>query len=672
MKSVMGNLAMLAAYSCAGVVMLMAVVLPLAVRVFLQFMPTLEETRRRGRAAGDGDDADRGGAFGAEMADPWAVLGVVRPEGGEDADATRAALKRAHRKLALRYHPDKNKDNMEHANLEMAKINAAYDRCLLIIDGVDPDAPVHPSHEDEHQPFARPRRNSEQEEQDEQDDAASTASTSGQHPDARRKSRKGKRRASATDEVEREREEKEARRVMRELHRERSAAASRARRLRSYGARSNESVRQKAEEMAKKGSSAWHTEITARESASSASSVPSPPNGSATGDGGDGARRGDKGSPQADFVRRLVMENSEHSVACAIRIDEFGLLVGLLSYAHNPFEAIDEEGNTAMHYCAYFNRGNFASAMISLAGNEYWRLVLARNANGETPLDVCRTSRVDADFLERMEAMEEPAQEKKKGSVRTLDLALLAVNILLVILMVCVYRWYHGWGFLVALGLSTMGMLNTPDATSPSPLRSWRISMITFELDAAAIAGVRAAAFGDNATVFLAILAPVAIVCLLATAAVQGQRVANRRTTAVEVFIESALGMLSLCDAVATRAAVVVSEPLNGALALLASIASHVSNTGGDASLMRRAVNAIPRRFQSPVGRAGHFIAWTAYVRIARACVVPLIKQLGWVVGVLVCGSVGACVSFMFIFVRCMLLERSAGESIVVSAKSSQ
>ena len=53
------------------------------------------------------------------MTDYYKVLGVSR-------DATDAQLKKAYRKLALKWHPDKNQDNREAASEKFKEIGEAY------------------------------------------------------------------------------------------------------------------------------------------------------------------------------------------------------------------------------------------------------------------------------------------------------------------------------------------------------------------------------------------------------------------------------------------------------------------------------------------------------------------------------------------------------------------
>ena len=50
---------------------------------------------------------------------PWEILGLS--EGATSAD-----IKRAYRKLAMQWHPDRNPDKLDQAEAMMKKINAAY------------------------------------------------------------------------------------------------------------------------------------------------------------------------------------------------------------------------------------------------------------------------------------------------------------------------------------------------------------------------------------------------------------------------------------------------------------------------------------------------------------------------------------------------------------------
>jgi DnaJ family protein B protein 6 len=61
----------------------------------------------------------RGKPMADEKGDPYATLGVARDAGASD-------IKKAYRKLALRYHPDKNPDDKESAEVLFKEVSEAY------------------------------------------------------------------------------------------------------------------------------------------------------------------------------------------------------------------------------------------------------------------------------------------------------------------------------------------------------------------------------------------------------------------------------------------------------------------------------------------------------------------------------------------------------------------
>ena len=56
----------------------------------------------------------------SEKRDYYEVLGIQK-------GASEAEIKKAYRKMAIKYHPDRNRDNKEEAEAKMKEINEAYD-----------------------------------------------------------------------------------------------------------------------------------------------------------------------------------------------------------------------------------------------------------------------------------------------------------------------------------------------------------------------------------------------------------------------------------------------------------------------------------------------------------------------------------------------------------------
>jgi len=72
------------------------------------------------QSGGRGGSSGSGGAEGGAARDYYEVLGVEQA-------ATTEEIRKAYRKLALRYHPDKNPDNVEEAQKQFLQVQAAYD-----------------------------------------------------------------------------------------------------------------------------------------------------------------------------------------------------------------------------------------------------------------------------------------------------------------------------------------------------------------------------------------------------------------------------------------------------------------------------------------------------------------------------------------------------------------
>jgi hypothetical protein len=73
------------------------------------------------------------------MSNPYKVLELP-------ASATLEDVKKAYRRLALRYHPDKNPDAVGKAHKEMVKVNAAYEQLTGQLSGSQPRVQPRPGH----------------------------------------------------------------------------------------------------------------------------------------------------------------------------------------------------------------------------------------------------------------------------------------------------------------------------------------------------------------------------------------------------------------------------------------------------------------------------------------------------------------------------------------------
>ena len=131
-----------------GVYRLVAVVAVVLIASFTQLFPTAEAyDRRRGQDpnARFGDDAGDEGAEGvgaggsgpektpkdepAKPTDPFETLGL------DKSTATADDVAKAFKRLAIKWHPDKNLDREEEAKHMMQTINAARARCVQILEG---------------------------------------------------------------------------------------------------------------------------------------------------------------------------------------------------------------------------------------------------------------------------------------------------------------------------------------------------------------------------------------------------------------------------------------------------------------------------------------------------------------------------------------------------------
>jgi hypothetical protein len=157
-----------------------------------------------------------------ENKDPFDILEI------DKATADVAAVKKAWKKQAMKWHPDKNRDNIEEAEARMKEINAAKNACLGILDGtMDDNGKTKPQNKWE-VPSDEDDESDDSDYYNSDNDGTSGSASSGANKRQRQKRQRAKQSAF---EKEQERLYKEHRRrhqkAKNKLQRERNAARAR-------------------------------------------------------------------------------------------------------------------------------------------------------------------------------------------------------------------------------------------------------------------------------------------------------------------------------------------------------------------------------------------------------------------------------------------------------------
>ncbi|KAJ1452860.1 hypothetical protein M885DRAFT_525499 [Pelagophyceae sp. CCMP2097] len=303
------------------------------------------------------------------LADSFRALGLVR-------GCTVGEARKAFHKLALKNHPDKNRDDPAAAAAKMTALNAAYElvRATFRDEGLESDGDD--SEGDE--PTARQRRGA---------------------------ARAPPRAASDDDDDDKEWREEQEWRARRNKdrakfqHEKQKYSGPPTGKRGAGGVLSRKNAKKKAKQLAKK-----------REAAS-------PPEGEA-----DGAADG--GAPAPAPVGGADRRRAPAAVAIAIMadapsilVDEFMKLFALRGPAA-LVEPLDEDGNTLLHYGVMYDRAFAINLAVRFAGEAWPDAFLRPNLQGKLP---CECAGPDAECKNRVEELTTAARTHQAKAHRSFD-----------------------------------------------------------------------------------------------------------------------------------------------------------------------------------------------------------------------------------------------------------
>ena len=376
--------------------------------------------RGRGGPAGGGGGAGFGGPGGAIPAepavDPFEVLELAPGGAGVDEAAVRAAYK----KLALKWHPDKNEQS-EESQAMMQKLNAAKAAALRKLnpgaeaeeaaaaaaaaagggDSDDAGSPGGGEEDAEFRAFQAKR-------------AAELAAMRRERLRAQRKAAGGTPRqqavAAAAAAVETAAAAREAQaelrapRLSKGQKKKKKAAAAAA-------AAAAADAQVAAQEADAEAEAAEHAEAIAELAAARKAqrNGGGPSNGAAAkASNGDAAAA--EGKP-AGGKANAAIEHSEAAVACAMRAKAYAMLSEILMFDTPPVVVLDDDGNRALHYAAYYGDVAAVEIVVRACAEHWWRAALAPNKHGETALKVAEGAAAPADdVVARLRELTEQAE----------------------------------------------------------------------------------------------------------------------------------------------------------------------------------------------------------------------------------------------------------------------
>ena len=92
------------------------------------------------------------------------------------------------------------------------------------------------------------------------------------------------------------------------------------------------------------------------------------------------------------------------------------------------YDPIDEDGNTPLHYCAYFHNSSLGDRILTTVGDNWWRTVIAKNRYGLTPYQVglsfdmkedIRDENYHHQLLQQLQQQQQPSTATSTGGDAT-------------------------------------------------------------------------------------------------------------------------------------------------------------------------------------------------------------------------------------------------------------
>mmetsp|Transcript_4347 Transcript_4347/g.7417 ORF Transcript_4347/g.7417 Transcript_4347/m.7417 type:complete len:525 (+) Transcript_4347:121-1695(+) len=422
--------------------LLMSIILAACTIVYEHVYPTNEFRKRKEQYSGH-DFFTEASTSEGDLDNAYRLLGLTR------GDCTSNEVKKSYRKLALKYHPDRqakmSDEEKKNAELKMKDINKAYEDIQLEMEPQADHSSL--SHSDS----CASSDNKQNNENNEGGKAASDTSNSKMK--TKRKKSKGNDeeelsgntfpgqdfyKTSSEDEIEKERQQAEIAEMKKQqewYHQKKKAEQETLQRMaqdswvespecakptssgntkkKSSNAKKRSSSNKKhgassakrtstatceddtktGGSMDKKCSDGATTQSDSKHGSSASSSLMKSTNENKT-SGEEGVLYDDE-LVEKEASRKLY-DTSKHELAVLLRLNLQLLLGEAIAAKENDFFAnlhtcvLDDGGNTLLHYCLYYKRGDIGNQLLESCGNNWWKLVLQENKSGRNPIEEAR------------------------------------------------------------------------------------------------------------------------------------------------------------------------------------------------------------------------------------------------------------------------------------------